>query len=195
MGRVYEHSGDLTFRHGQDPWPLIERAERAMRGQVPSWGSGDFDVYVLVHDSGGREKWATAAEAKAALSGTRYELESLSVYAREAGPDDRFASAGVINLDAPPTTPKRFMVTARGPEEAPVVGLVRVVLDEARVASGAALAPATPTPAPGAPPLPSPTPTPRSRPIQAFMNHPWTVGVGTAVVSAGVIALITRWLS
>lgn len=153
---------------------MIERAERVVLDRVQTWGSGDFMSYVSMDDTGGSDRFETVAEATASLQHSRHQLVNVGVYVHEIK-GERSAYVGIHNVDAQRYTPKWVTVSADGPDEAAVVGLVNVTIEEVKAARREAA-------------------SIQGRAWMTVANHPWTVGVGTALVAAAIIAGVSRLL-
>lgn len=172
MARQHELRETVRIRTGEDVWPAFERAERAALDQTQGWEGRN--EYLRLKDSGGQEDFPTVAEAKAALAGSRHKLVGIGVWMHDKD-RTRAVSISVDNLDAGPQTPKWIAVSAEGPDEASVVGLAKVVIDEVKAARREAA-------------------SLRGTALIAAKDHPWVVGIGSSITAAAILGIGSRVL-
>jgi hypothetical protein len=168
---------DIKLRRSDDPWPLMESAERVLRAKLTTWGTGNWKIKVDVSHTGGSQDSETVAEAKAQFTHARYKLKSLEVSASEGRPPNapyqgihshRSASVRATGLESrDPLSVRWAEINVYGPDETAVIGLGKMLDDEVRAARRAG----------------------RKGPRQLAQN-PWVVTVGGTVIATAIIAIL-----
>lgn len=126
--RKYRESKTVQLDHSDDVWLLMERTEELIASFC---AKHDLEFEVEVADTGGSETHASVAEARLGWSPGRHVLNEVRLHAFGWRIDETvFVVARDIQESDRRGPTRRITISATGPDEAEIVGLVQVVAAE-----------------------------------------------------------------
>jgi hypothetical protein len=198
--RLHKHGEHLDLERPDDPWPILEAIERAVRRELAQLFP-DREIFerVAVEDAGGSERFDDCRKAASAAAVNPHALESIQL--RIGFNELLMAIDDLAVLVILSTSQRSFWLAAEGPVESVVRGVAQLMTDTARRAI-AAQEPSTPASV-GEPSTPASVgelstpasvgePATQTRSWRRIANNPWVYTTGATVIAGVVLAWITR---